>query len=223
VPVGAGSAFGWEEEESLGLLGERFVLRHPGGRVPVRLRLRGAHHVRNAALAASLAIIAGYDPRTIASRMGDVDAGPGRGRLHPLRGGGWLLDESYNAIQESILACAQALLTLDGGETVAVLGCMRELGAGAESIHRETGEGLRALGLNRVLVYGDHAAALASGFGPGGRAFPDYESLRDDALGLSSIQEGSRILVKGSRFWQSERAVDWLLDTFSTNLSSGTK
>jgi len=215
VPVGRGSAFGWQDEASLGLQGERFVLRFPGGTVPVRLRLRGSHHVRNAALAGSLAILAGYAPGAVASAMGEVDAGPGRGRLHALKGGGWLLDESYNAIQESILACGEALLTLDGGDAVAVLGCMRELGQGAAAVHRDTGEGLRALGFNQVLVYGDHAAALAAGFGPGARAFPDFETLRDDAGGLASVPAGARILVKGSRFWRSERAVDWLLETFS--------
>ncbi len=216
VPVGAGSAFGWEGEESLGLQGERFELRFPQGSVPVRLRLRGAHHVRNAALAGSLAILAGYAPEVVAKAMGEVDAGPGRGRLHALKGGGWLLDESYNAIQESILACGEALLTLEGGDAVAVLGCMRELGPAAAAVHRDTGEGLRALGFNQVLVYGDHAASLAEGFGPGARAFPDFESLRDAAGGLASIPAGARILVKGSRFWRSERAAEWLLQTFSS-------
>ncbi len=221
VPVGDGCAFGWEEETSLGLEGESFVLRHPGGQVPVRLRLRGAHHVRNAALAGSLAILAGHDPEAVAAGMATVDAGPGRGRLHALRAGGWLLDESYNAIKESILACGEALLSLRGGDAVAVLGCMRELGAGAAAVHRETGAGLRALGFDRVLVYGDHAAAVAEGFGPGARAYPDFEAMRDDGSGLSSLAEGSRILVKGSRFWRSERAVEWLLSNLSDNLPPG--
>jgi len=153
--------------------------------------------------------------------MGSLDASPGRGRLHSLRGGGWLLDESYNASEDSILACAQALLALDGGDAVAVLGCIRELGAGAEKVHRETGEGLRALGLRRVLVYGEHAAALAAGFGPGATSFPDFEALRDDGLGLSSIAPGSRVLVKGSRYWRTERAADWLLDHLTPNFSTG--
>jgi UDP-N-acetylmuramoyl-tripeptide--D-alanyl-D-alanine ligase len=212
VPVGPSCAFGWEDEMSLGLLGERFVLRHPGGGTPVSLRLRGAHQVRNAALAATAAILAGYDPAVVARRLGEVDAGPGRGRLHPLPGGGWLLDESYNAIKESILACAESLLSLEGGEAVAVLGCMRELGAGADRVHRETGAGLRDLGVRRVLVYGDHAASLAAAFGPGAEAFPDFEALRDDPGGLTSIPSGARVLVKGSRFWRTERAVEFLLN-----------
>jgi UDP-N-acetylmuramoyl-tripeptide--D-alanyl-D-alanine ligase len=214
VAVGPGCAFGWADETSLGALGERFRLVLPGDRVEVRLRLGGAHQVRNAALAGALAVLAGYDPAAVARGLGSVEPEPGRGRLHQLPGSGWLLDESYNASQDSILACAAALLQLAGGPSVAVLGCMRELGPRSEGLHRETGEGLRTLGLERLLVYGDQARALAQGFGPGALAYPTFEALRDDPRGLASIPADARILVKGSRFWQAERAVAWLLDYF---------
>ena len=214
VAVGQGASFGWEDEVSLGVHGERFELRHPGGRVPVRLRLRGSHHVRNAALAGALAILAGFEPEAVAAGLGLAEPLPGRGRLHPLSGGGWLLDESYNAVMESVLACAQTLLTLEGGEAVAVLGCMRELGPGSEQLHRQTGEALKALGLDRVLVYGDQAQSLALGFGASAKAWPDFESMRDDGQGLGSVPEGARILVKASLYWRAARAVDWLLDRF---------
>jgi len=94
---------------------------------------------------------------------------------------------------------------------VAVLGSMRELGPEAPKIHQETGRALRGLGIARLWAYGDHAADYAGGFGPGAQAFADFESLRDAAAGLSAIPPGARILVKGSRFWRAERAVDWLL------------
>ncbi len=88
---------------------------------------------------------------------------------------------------------------------------MRELGPESERLHRETGEALRALGIHRVWAFGDRAGALAKGFGVGGRAFPDFDSLRDDPMGLGAIPEGARILAKGSRFWRTERVVEWLL------------
>jgi UDP-N-acetylmuramoyl-tripeptide--D-alanyl-D-alanine ligase len=212
VAVGDGHLFGWEAAESLGPRGERFRLRTPQGPLDIQLKLRGAHHVRNAALAAVCAIHAGHDPAQVAEGMNAVEPGKGRGRLHALEGGGWLLDESYNASPDSILACAASLLELDGGEPVAVLGCMREQGGEAERLHRETGEGLRQAGLTRVWIYGDHAGALTQGFGKGARAFPDFEALRTDPEGLSALPEGARILVKGSLFWQAERAVQWILE-----------
>ena len=214
VAVGDGCAYGWEALRSLGPRGEAFHFRTPRTAIEVRLRLRGAHQVRNACLAAAVADLGGFPLEVIASGLGTLEPEPGRGRLHALKQGGWLMDETYNASQDSILACAAALLTLDGGETVAVLGCMRELGAESERIHRETGEGLKRLGIRRVLVYGDQANPLAMGFGPGASPFPDFEAMREDPSGLGSLADGARILVKGSRFWQSERAVAWLLERF---------
>ncbi|MFN7959200.1 MAG: UDP-N-acetylmuramoyl-tripeptide--D-alanyl-D-alanine ligase [Holophagaceae bacterium] len=211
LAVGEGEAFGWEGVESLGAAGEAFQLRTPQGAVPIRLQLPGEHQVRNAALAATLAIRLGHGAGKVAEGLGRVAPEPGRGRLHVLPGGGCLLDEAYNASSDSILACARALLGLPGGEAVAVLGSMRELGPEAARIHEETGRALRALGLGRLWAYGDHAGDYALGFGPGARAFPDFETLRDAAEGLSAIPPGARILVKGSRFWRAERAVEWLL------------
>jgi UDP-N-acetylmuramoyl-tripeptide--D-alanyl-D-alanine ligase len=211
LPVGDGAPFGWEAMESLGASGGAFLLRTPVGLIPVRLQLPGEHQIRNAALAAALAIRLGYDPERVVQGLGTVAPGVGRGRLHDLRGGGCLLDETYNASPDSILACTRALMQLPGGEAVAVLGSMRELGSEAPKTHRETGAALKALGLSRLWAYGEFARDYAEGFGLRAAAFPDFETLRDDAAGLSAIPPGARILVKGSRFWRAERAVDWLL------------
>ena len=213
LPVGEGQAYGWEAIQSLGAAGEVFTLRTPTGAIPVRIQLPGEHHVRNAALAAAIALRAGFDPESVAAGLGTVVPESGRGRLHPLSAGGWLLDETYNASFDSILACARALLQLPGGEAVAVLGSMRELGAEAPRIHRETGAALKTLGISRLWAYGDFAQDYAEGFSLRAVAFPDFEALRDDATGLSAIPPGARILVKGSRFWRAERAVEWLLQS----------
>jgi UDP-N-acetylmuramoyl-tripeptide--D-alanyl-D-alanine ligase len=211
LAVGDGLPFGWESVESRGPAGTSFNLRTPKGTFPVQIHLPGEHQVRNAALAGSLAIHLGLDPTRVAEGLGRVQPEPGRGRLHVLPQGGCLLDETYNASPDSILACARALLDLAGGEAVAVLGSMRELGTEAAAIHRVTGEALQSLGLSRLWAYGEFAKAYVEGFGPKATAFPDFESLRDAAAGLSAIPSGALILVKGSRYWRSERVVDWLL------------
>ena len=211
LPVGEGEPFGWEAVQSLGAAGEAFCLRTPAGAIPMRIQLPGEHQVRNAALAAALAIRLGFSPERVALGLGTVSPEPGRGRLHLRPDDGCLLDETYNASPDSILACARALLQLPGGEAIAVLGSIRELGAEAPRIHRETGAALKQLGLSRLWAYGDFATDFAEGFGGRSMAFPDFESLRDDAAGLSAIPSGARILVKGSRYWRAERAVDWFL------------
>jgi UDP-N-acetylmuramoyl-tripeptide--D-alanyl-D-alanine ligase len=211
LPVGEGQAYGWEGVESLGAAGGAFRLRTPQGDLPLRILLPGEHQIRNAALAAALAHRLGFGAEQIAAGLARVAPEPGRGRLSPLREGGCLLDETYNANPDSILACARALLQLPGGEALAVLGSMRELGPDAARVHRETGAGLKALGISRLWAYGEFATDYTAGFGAGARAFPDFEALAAEATGLSAIPSGARILVKGSRYWRAERAVAWLL------------
>ena len=211
LPVGEGQAYHWDAVASLGAAGSAFLLHTPKGELPLHLRLPGEHQVRNAALAAALALQLGTAPDQVARGLAAVAPEAGRGRLHALAGGGCLLDETYNASPDSILACAQALLQLPGGEAVAVLGSIRELGAGAPRVHRDTGAALKALGVSRLWAYGDFARDYAEGFGPGVQAFLDFEALRDEATGLSAIPAGARILVKGSRYWRAERAAEWLL------------
>lgn len=211
IAVGAGLDFDVVATGSLGPKGERFTLKTPEGPLELTIQLRGAHQVANAALAAAAALLAGFRPEAVRAGLASVAPEPGRGRLHALKGGGWLLDETYNASPDSIQACASALLELEGGEPVAVLGSMRELGPTAPALHRETGAALKGLGLSRLWAFGEFAGDLAAGFGPGALAFPDFEPLRDEPGGLGAIPAGARILVKGSRFWRSERAVEWIL------------
>lgn len=210
VPVGPGAEFGWEGWRSLGPKGEAFTLCTPDHRAPVAIQLRGEHQVRNAALAAAVALLAGWPLAEVVAGLAQAEPEWGRGRLTALKGGGWILDESYNASPDSILACGASLMELQGGEPVAVLGAMRELGGTAEAAHRRVGEGLKALGLKRLLAFGEHAPAYAEAFGGGGRAFPDFETLRDDEAGLTTLTADARVLVKGSRFYRTERAVEWL-------------
>ncbi|MDR2697806.1 MAG: UDP-N-acetylmuramoyl-tripeptide--D-alanyl-D-alanine ligase [Holophagales bacterium] len=209
IPVGPGADFSVASVESLGLRGERFILKSPMGNFDFEIKFRGRHQVQNALLAVSIALIAGFKGNEIAHGLASVEPEEGRGRLSPLSGGGWLLDESYNASQESMLSCARALLDLDGGEPIAVLGCMRELGSESASLHEAVGVMLRQIGISRLWVYGDFAMELACGFGYGASAYTNFETLR---LALAELPKGARILVKGSRYWMSERVVEYLLN-----------
>jgi UDP-N-acetylmuramoyl-tripeptide--D-alanyl-D-alanine ligase len=214
VAVGQGADFSVVATESLGPRGERFTLHSPMGALDAEIRLTGGHQVQNAALAASIALIAGFDASDVARGLASVLPEEGRGRLSPLAGGGWLLDESYNASPDSVVSCARALLRLEGGEPVAVLGCMRELGPDSAPMHAATGKVLRRAGVSRVWIYGDFAADFCEGFGQGAAAYPDFETMEP---ALAELPQGARILVKGSRHWKSERAVASLLRLFGAN------
>jgi UDP-N-acetylmuramoyl-tripeptide--D-alanyl-D-alanine ligase len=215
VAVGKGADFSVASTESLGPWGERFSLSSPMGALDIAINLTGGHHVQNAALAASIALIAGFDASDVVIGLASAQPEEGRGRLSPLVGGGWLLDESYNASPDSVVSCARALMRLDGGEPVAVLGCIRELGPDSAPMHAATGKVLRRAGISRVWIYGDFAADFCEGFGQGATAYPDFETMEP---ALAELPQGARILVKGSRYWKSERAVAFLLRIFGLNL-----
>ena len=83
LPVGEGEPFGWEGVESLGAAGGAFRLRTPSGPVPIRLQLPGEHQIRNAALAAALAIRLGHDPERVARASARCSRGRGEAGSTP--------------------------------------------------------------------------------------------------------------------------------------------
>ena len=65
VPVG-GAEFGIASIVSRGPKGEHFTLRTPDYELPIEIRLCGRHQVGNAALAAVIALLAGFKPEAVA-------------------------------------------------------------------------------------------------------------------------------------------------------------
>lgn len=206
--------------EPKGLLGESFVYCDSNHELKVDIQLKGQHHVMNAALAIAIAIESGFNVQQIVLGAHSIIPELGRGRVHHLAKGGYLLDESYNASPESIIATADCLRRIPGGELVAVLGSIRELGQSAEFHHQHVGAQLKQLGFEHLLCYGDYGNDFAKGFGVGSVSFPSYEELRDGLGGLCSIPIGARILVKGSRYWKCDQVVEWILSSNLTTIKT---
>jgi UDP-N-acetylmuramoyl-tripeptide--D-alanyl-D-alanine ligase len=109
------------------------------GEVEVRLALSGRHQARNALAALTAGEYAGVPIESGAPALGAVEV---RQRLHEVRtaSGFTIVDDSYNASPESMLAAFEAVAERPGkGRLLAVLGEMRELGALAEDAHRRVG------------------------------------------------------------------------------------
>lgn len=200
--------------KTLGLLGESFKLHYHGEQLDLKINLRGNHQVNNAALVATLALEIGISPYQISERLLLVHPGEGRGKIHHLQNKLILVDESYNASPESIIATTKGMESLPGGDLVIILGCMRELGADARRLHHFVGTSLKNMGVRHLYAYGDYAHDYLEGFGEGSRAFGSVSDLIQDPHGLSRIASGSRILVKGSRYWKSELVVNWFLEHY---------
>jgi UDP-N-acetylmuramoyl-tripeptide--D-alanyl-D-alanine ligase len=191
------------------------VLHTPAGTCACRLRLPGAHNVRNALAAAGCALAAGCTLDEVVRGLEAFEPVRGRSQIATLRWAGreiTLVDDSYNANPDSVLAALAVLAGLPGPRW-AVLGDMAEVGMQGPAFHAEVGERARALGIEHLWAVGElgaHTTAAAAGPGTAARHFASIEALLQ-ALHAAPPAAGA-LLVKGSRAARMERVVQAVHD-----------
>jgi len=196
-----------------GLDGIRFQLHYAqtGEVLHVRFPMLGRHSVHTALRAAAVGLTAGLTWQEIVEGLQGIEA-KSQLRLYAVTGpgGSLLLDDSYNASPESVIAALNLLEELEAGRRVAVLGDMLELGEKEEIAHRLVGK--RAAEVVQMLVtIGPLAQIIAEealGYGLAAQnvvQLPDRETatayLRD------MLQKGDVVLVKGSHGLRLDRMV----------------
>ena len=137
--------------------------------------------------------------------------------LRACLGGGWLIDDSYNANPSSVRAAIEVLSGLTGRKWL-VFGDMAELGSFAPQAHAEVGAFARARGIERLYATGPLTQRAVDSFGAGAQWFADAAALTAalvPALGVAG--PGLRVLVKGSRFNRLERVVEALTGNANTD------
>jgi UDP-N-acetylmuramoyl-tripeptide--D-alanyl-D-alanine ligase len=169
-----------------------FPLEH--GELELRLPFEQRHMVENtlAALTAYEALglplerAQGGADRIVLSRW--------RGEVVALPGGGFVINDAYNANPASMRAALLDLTARAGGRRrVAVLGEMAELGEESERYHREIGELVANLGIEAIAAVGEHARQYLQ---------PGVAEMRwlDGPNGFEDLlRPGDAVLVKASR------------------------
>lgn len=215
--------------------GVHFELWTPGGAHPQRLEIPrlGMPALRNFLAAFGLAYGAGLLPRAqeLLERAASLPPLPRRleHKLGPC--GSELIDDSYNANPESLLAAASVVDRWPRLQRrLLVLGEMAELGPESEELHRELGAAMAGR-FDVLLAIGEGAAPAAEGFARAGQGAlslgPGAEegvALGAEAGGAASLMlpslqaaqrwlmdelgEGDLVLLKGSR----RAAIDELVD-----------
>ncbi len=194
--------------------GSQVTLSIAGQEVDIALPLAGSHNVANAAAAAACAHALGLSAHEIAKGIAGVKVPGGRQRvLRDVQGGVSIIDDTYNANPQSMIASFSTLADLapKAARRVAVVGDMFELGDTAPALHRQVGESAARSGIAWVLALGPNASETAAGARDNGaqaEAFTDIEAL-NRAL-TSGMRRGDWITVKGSRGMKMERVVDHL-------------
>jgi UDP-N-acetylmuramoyl-tripeptide--D-alanyl-D-alanine ligase len=170
-----------------------------GGRnVSLRLPFTSRHMAEN-----TLAALVAYDalglPLDRAQDGADaIKLSRWRGEELSLTGGGFVINDAYNANPTSMRAALLDLVERAGARRrVAILGEMAELGDASPRYHEEVGSLVDDLGIQVVIGVGGAAKAYVGDRGRPGRVFvPDLEYLADT---LDVLAPGDAILVKASR------------------------
>jgi UDP-N-acetylmuramoyl-tripeptide--D-alanyl-D-alanine ligase len=184
--------------ESRGAEGMSFTLCLPDGTdTDVAIPALGRHSVHNALAAAAVAFAAGLDATTIARGLARPFRMPHRTTLldlGPIR----VLDDSYNAAPDSMIAALDLLASLPGNRKIAILGEMLELGGASEAEHRRVGAYAGQL-VDQLIATGPMATEYLNG-ARGGRAGLLELSGEDVEIALGSeLKRGDTVLIKGSR------------------------
>jgi UDP-N-acetylmuramoyl-tripeptide--D-alanyl-D-alanine ligase len=184
-------------------------LHTPVGGADTTLALAGRHNVANAAAAAACALAAGLPLAAVARGLAAFQAVNGRSQALRLQLDGravTLVNDSYNANPDSVLAAIRVLAELPGPRWL-VLGDMGEVGDEGPRFHAEVGAAARAAGIEHFWAAG--AACAHAG------AHRHFGTVAELLSALQSTLPNARpaaasVLVKGSRFMKMEQVVQAL-------------
>ena len=195
---------------SRGLDGISFQLTYGGASERVETPLPGRHHLYPALAAAAVGLAEGMPLTEVATAL--REARPQlRQRLVTSAKGATILDDSYNASPQSMLAALDLLEELPG-RRIALLGEMLELGSAEEESHRRVGQQAAARA-DLVLVVGERARPLYEAAKAAGPAEVRLLANTEEATPLlrSELKPGDYLLVKASRALALESVVDALV------------
>ena len=178
------------------------------GRIATTVAIAGRHNAKNAIAAAAAALAAGAPPDAVARGLAAFAPVAGRSRSLAIDWQGrrvTLVDDSYNANPDSVLAAIDVLADLPGPRWL-LLADMAEVGEQGPQFHAEVGRHAAARGIEAVWTFGRQAAVTANACG--GRHFDTMDEL------LAALRPqgpaAASLLVKGSRSMRMERVVQAL-------------
>src|SRR5512141_1298266 len=198
----------WADQvEGLGLDGIRFRLHYQRETLYVRLPMIGRHSVETALRAAAVGLVEGMNWQDILNGLGQ---GHTQLRLVAVRSetGALILDDTYNASPESMLASLNLLSEVDAQRRVAVLGDMLELGPYERQGHEMVG--LRAAQVADVLVtLGPRAHMIAEAARRAGMKASAVVEFEDNKAVIEWLQANltasDATLIKGSHGLRMDR------------------
>ncbi len=179
------------------------------------LPLPGRHNALN--FLAGIAVLSALNLDLVQStnKSLELNLPQGRSNLVTLKNGASLLDETYNASPEAMIASLHLLKSIPGRHW-AVLGAMKELGEHSSMLHQKIGKTIDRLGLYGLVILADEdTEEIIKAARSVVRVFSCKN--KEDILEilLTEIKTGDVILCKASRSIGLDQLVTKLLDTMT--------
>ena len=191
------------------LIDDRTLLVN-GVNLPVPLP--GRHNALNYLAALAIAQVLQINWKSLQNGL-TLQMPEGRSQRYEIGNDIIILDETYNAGLESMLAALQMLAETPGKRHIAVLGTMKELGDFSLDFHRQVGEKVQQLKLDGLFIFADVAEAEAMATGAGNispietfQATPENRQVLVEKL-QAFVQPGDRLLFKASHSVALDRIV----------------
>jgi len=180
------------------------------------LPLAGRHNALNYLAALAVAKVLEIDWSQLAAGI-NFNLPEGRSKKYELANDVVILDETYNAGLESMIAALHLLAQTPGKRHIGVLGAMKELGERSPEFHRRVGETAAKLNLDNLLILVDDGEAEAIAVGAEGittERFATHAVLVERLKEI--VKEGDRILFKASH----SVGLDKVVNQFRTEVDS---
>ncbi len=191
-----------------GVFRDQQTLEVAGMQLP--LPLPGRHNATNFLAALAVAQVLDIDWSSLQNGV-MVNMPMGRSQRFTLPNDVLILDETYNAAPEAMVAALQLLADTPGKRKIAVLGAMKELGDRSSQLHQRVGETVQKLNLDGLLVLVDGQDAEAIAKSAGGIPSECFATHADLVARLKTfVQEGDRVLFKAAHSVGLDQVVNQL-------------
>ena len=197
----------------MGDKGIKFTLIRDHKEYQMSLPVPGAHNAVNAALAVAAGELIGISPQEAAEGLKRTELTGKRLKISE-KNGFKVIDDTYNACEDSVISALDTLAATEGKRKVAILGDIIGLAERAEPDHKNVGAYAAKKGVDLLIAVGDDARYYAQGASglmeeENIRYFPkkeDFIRIKD-----SLLREGDVILVKASRGMEMEKIVNEII------------
>ena len=190
-----------------GAEGSQFMVTWANERHDYSIPLAGRHNVSNALAALAAGFVLGLTPQQMQAGLSHLTATKMRYEVHEV--GAWrFINDAYNASPSSMRAALETTAALYAGRKIAVLGDMLELGAAAETAHRDVGKRVAELGFDVLVTYGAQAHWMYEEAKSAGCVAHHAETHTEAAELLRKLlADGDTVLFKGSRGMKMENII----------------